>query len=269
MRLGLILLFLFLVVPFSSAFQGQGDCNKLLSDFAQLTNKSVFIPSGLSGSCVVRSEKDFPLILKNAGFRYSEKGSFLNVVEIPPQKEKEKEVFRPSPKLFQVAFSFINVSTALDCGLTLKDVLFSFENLDYSFSVGGSLGCPALDLDGSFSFKVNAGLVDSWKYTHGFESQRANSEITSSTGAVTTSYSYITTGLELSLSQTEKGVYYSLRYVSKSGAVTTSAGLVVPLVQADILEEVKQKRKLWIVPLGWENSTQKYKLILQIKELEN
>lgn len=265
MRLGLPIFFLFLAVPLINAFEGSGDCNKLLSDFALLTNKSVFIPSSLSGSCVVKSEKDFPLILKNAGFRYSQKGTVLNVSEIPPIREREKNPFKPQKKDYLVSFAFVNVTTAINCGVSLNDVLLSFDNLNYSFSFGGSVGCPALDLDGSFSFQVNASLVESWRYTHGVEVQRANSEITSSTGAVTTSYSYITTGLDLSLVQTESGTFYTLRYTSKNGSVTTSAGLVSPLVTADITEEIHQKRKLWIIPLGVETTTQNYKLVLKIE----
>lgn len=260
-------LFLFLVVlcPNIWAFEGSGDCSKLLSDFAFLAKKSAFIPSGLSGSCIVKNEKDFPLILKNAGFSYRDKGGVLSVAPIIPFEKKE-EVWKPLKKDYEIYFAFINISSAIDCGLSLNDVLFSFENLNYAFSFGGSLGCPALDNDGSFSFAVNASLTDSWSYTHGLETSRAQSEITSATGAVTTSYTYITTGLELTLKQREDGVFYSLRYTSKNGSVSTSAGLVADLVQADILEEIRTKRKLWFIPLGWVSTDSKYRLILKIKE---
>lgn len=268
MRYPSMILFVLLAARFSFSFSGVGECDKLLTDFAQLTNKSVYLPKSLSGSCVVQSEKDFPLVLKSAGFSYRNRRGVLLVDPLPPPQEKEKELWVPSVKNYKVQFAFINVSSALDCGLTLNDVLFSFNNLEYSFSIGGSLGCPALDQDGSFSFSVNASLTDSWTYTHGLEQSRAVSEITSATGAVTTQYSYITTGLTLSINQRQDGVFYSLRYTSKNGAVTTSAGRVVEVIQADITESVKTRRKLWIIPLGVETQEMTYRLVLKISEVE-
>ena len=41
-----------------------GDCEKLLSDYAQLTNKVSFLPRMLSGQCVVQSEKTFSAYLE-------------------------------------------------------------------------------------------------------------------------------------------------------------------------------------------------------------
>lgn len=263
-----LLLFLAVICPSLWAFEGVGDCQKLLSDFAVLTKKSAFIPVALSGNCIVKSERDFPLVLKSAGFHYKEKSGVISLAPIPQPVEKPAPTWKAQTKNFKIDFAFINVSSALDCGITLKDVLFSFENLSYSFSVGGSLGCPALDNDGSFTFSVNASLTDSWSYTHGTETQRAQSEITSATGAVTTNYSWITTGLDLKLEQKESGVFYSLRYTSKNGSVSTSSGLVADLIQADILEEVKQKKKLWILPLGYVRNEARYKLVLKVTEVK-
>lgn len=264
------LLFLAALSPNLWAFEGVGDCQKLLGDFAVLTRKSAFIPAALSGNCIIKNEKDFPLVLKSAGFKYAEKSGVLTISALPAPvvKEEKKPEWKPSSKQYKIDFAFVNVNSALDCGLTLKEVLFSFENLDYSFSIGGSLGCPALDSDGSFSFSVNASLLDKWTYTHGVETQRAQSEITSATGAVTTSYTWITTGLDLTLEQKESGVFYTLRYTSKNGSVSTSSGLVTDLVQADITEDIKQKRKLWIIPIGWWHTDARYKLVLKVTEVK-
>ena len=139
----------------SFSFQGVGDCQKILQDYAQLTNKSVFLPHLLDGNCVVQSEKHLPLIMKNAGYSYSEKGGYINIKPIV-YKEKEKEEWKPQSKYYNVEFTFLNVSSAIDCGLKMDEIIASLKNLDYTFSLGLNLGCPALDYDGSFAFKVNA-----------------------------------------------------------------------------------------------------------------
>lgn len=246
------------------AFQGVGDCQKLLQDYAQLTNKSVFLPHLLDGNCVVQSEKHLPLIMKNAGFSYSEKGGYIQIKPIV-YKEKEKESWKPESKFYDVEFTFLNVSSAIDCGLKMDEILASLKNLDYTFSLGLNLGCPALDYDGSFAFKVNAHLLESWTYSHGIESQRQRAQITSSTGAVTNEYDYITTGLNLSLTQSEKGVAFSLKYTGNNGSVTTASGGVVDEIKATTTDEFTRIRKFWFIPIGKEKIHATYTLILRIR----
>lgn len=255
---------LFFLVCSSWSFQGVGECEKLLSDYAQLTNKSVFLPHTLQGQCVVQSEKHFPLILKNAGFNYSEKNGFLKVTEIPPYKEKEKEPWKPESKFYDVEFVFVNMGNALDCGFRMDDIFLTLRNLDYNVSVGLALGCPALDEDGSFAFRVNAHLLETWTYSHGIEQQRQKAQITSSTGAVTNEYDWITTGLNISLSQTEKGVSFSLKYTGRNGSVTTATGGVVDEVKATITDEYVKTRKLWAFAIGKEKILAQYTLLLRI-----
>lgn len=258
-----IKIFVLLFVINLYAFQGQGECKDILADYAILNGKSIYVPPGLNGKCVIKNERDIPFILKNAGYNYKERDRSLDITAIVPWTPK---AWTPKEKRYRVNFAFINVSSAIDCGLTLDDVLFSFENLHGQFSLAGSLGCPALDRDGSFTLSVNANVVDQWSYNHGTEISRAVSQITSATGAVTTEYKYITSGLELSLIQFENYVQYKLRYTSSSGSVTTSQGALVPIVIADVEELVKTKRKLWIIPLGWSEEVQKYRLVLQFIE---
>ena len=118
------------------AFQGVGDCEKLLSDYAQLGNKSVFLPAVLSGHCVVQSEKHFPFILKSAGYSYKEKNGYIDIKPIPPYQEKPAEPWQPKSLYYDVSFVFLNTSSALDCGLKMGDVVASSYNLNYSFSLG-------------------------------------------------------------------------------------------------------------------------------------
>ena len=255
---------IFILACSAFAFQGVGDCEKLLSDFAQLTQKSVFVPHALSGHCVVQNEKHFPLILKSAGFEYKLKDDFLQVSAIEKKVQTSAKKFLPKPLLFDVSFVFVNTSSVLDCGLTMGDVIASLDNLDYSFSFGLALGCPALDFDGSFAFRVNAKLLDSWNYSHGNESQRQNAQITSSTGAVTNQYEYVTTGLNLALEQNEKGVFYSLKYTGNNGSVTTSRGGIVDEVRATIMDEYTRIRKFAFIPIGKEKKLAMYTLVLRI-----
>lgn len=248
------------------AFQGVGDCQKLLQDYAQLTNKSVFLPHLLDGNCVVQSEKHFPLIMKNAGFNYSEKSGYIQIKPIVyKEREQVKEEWKPQSKYYDVEFTFLNLSSAIDCGLTMDEILANLHNLDYTFSLGLNLGCPALDYDGSFAFKVNAHLIDSWSYSHGIESQRQRAQITSSTGAVTNEYDYITTGLNLTLYQSEKGVFFSLKYTGNNGSVTTASGGVVDEIKATTTDEFTRVRKFWIIPIGKEKIRATYSLILRIR----
>ena len=246
------------------AFQGVGDCPKLLTDYAQLTGKSVFLPSGLMGSCVVQSEKHFPMILKNAGYVYKEKNGFLDVHEIPIPKEKPLESWKPTDKYFDVSFIFLNVSSTLDCGLKMDDIIASSHNLDYSFSLGLSLGCPALDYDGSFAFRTNVHLIDVWEYSHGIESTRTKAQITSSTGAVTNQYEYLTTGLMLTLEQKESGIFYKLRYTGSNGSVTTSSGGIIDKITALVTDEYTRTRYFGFIPLGKEKALATYTLVLRI-----
>lgn len=247
------------------SFEGVGECPKLLTDFAFLMKKSVYLPEALKGSCVIHSEKDFPKVIKSAGYNYKEYGSVITLSEIEQPKPK---IWHAPLKRYLVNFAFLNKSSVKDCGLKMSDVLASLDNLSVSFSVAASFGCPAFDDDGSFAFSANASLTDRWNYTHGTETQRPKSTITSSTGAVTTEYDYLTTGLDISLNQTEFGQYYALRYTSNNGSIITSAGAITPLVESDIVETYKKKRKLWIIPLGEYKVESSYKMLLQIKELK-
>ena len=78
----------------------------------------------LQGQCIVQSEKHFPLILKNAGYNFTEKSGTIQIKEIPIPKEKEKEPFKPKDLFYDVTFVFINTASALDCGLSVDDILF-------------------------------------------------------------------------------------------------------------------------------------------------
>ena len=256
---------LLLFCSFGFSFQGVGDCPKLLTDYAQLTGKSVFLPSGLAGSCVVQSEKHFPLILKNAGYIYKEKAGFLDVHEIPIYKEKAPEPWKPSSKFFNVSFIFLNISSTIDCGLKMEDVIASSHNLDYSFSLGLSLGCPALDYDGSFAFRTNVHLLDTWEYSHGVETSRTKAQITSSTGAITNQYEYLTTGLMLTLEQRESGIFYKFRYTGKNGSVTNSSGGIIDKITALVTDEYTRTRFFGFIPLGKEKVLATYSLILRIE----
>lgn len=260
--------FFFVMVLFlvcnSFSFQGVGDCQKLLEDYAQLTKKSVFLPHLLDGNCVVQNEKHLPLILKNAGFNYQEKSGYIQIKPIVPLPEKPKEEWKPTDKYYDVEFVFINMSNAIDCGFKMEDVFFQLRNLDYSFSLGMSLGCPALDYDGSFAFRTNAHLIETWTYSHGIEQQRQLAQITSSTGAVTNEYSWVTTGLNLTLSQTQKGVSFSVKYTGRNGSVTTSSGGIVDEVKATVTDEFTRTRKLWAFPIGKEKILATYTLFLRI-----
>ena len=256
--------FTLLLITNLFAFQGAGECEKLIPDYAQLTNKSVFLPHALQGQCVVQSEKHFPLILKNAGFNYSEKSGTISIKEIPLPKEKEKDPFKPKDIYYNVVFIFFNTQSAINCGISLDDILFRWQNLNYSFTFGGAVGCPAFDYDGSFAFSVNAHLVDRWEYSHGIEQQRQNAQITSASGAVTNQFEWITTGLNLVLEQSEKGVFYTLKYTSQNGSVTTSRGGLVDDVRAIVEDEYSRVRKLWFIPLGVESVRSQYRLLLRI-----
>lgn len=246
------------------AFQGVGDCQKLLQDYAQLTNKSVFLPQLLDGNCVIQSEKHLPLIMKNAGFLYAEKGGYIQIKPII-YKEKEKEEWKPEDKYYDVEFVFLNTSTALDCGFKMDDIFFKLRNLDYSFTLGVALGCPALDYDGSFVFRTNAHLIDVWNYSHGIEQQRQKAQITSATGAITNEYDYITTGLNITLSQSQKGVTFSIKYTGSNGSVTTASGGITDEIRATVTDEFTRTRKLWAFAIGKEKVLATYMLFMRIR----
>lgn len=256
--------FTLLLITNLFAFQGAGDCEKIISDYAQLTNRSVFLPHALQGQCIVQSEKHFPLILKNAGYNFTEKSGTIQIKEIPIPKEKEKEPFKPKDLFYDVTFVFINTASALDCGLSVDDILMRWNNLQYSFTFGGAFGCPAFDYDGSFGFAVNAHLKERWEYSHGVESQRQYAQITSSTGAITNQYEWITTGLVLVLTQNENGIYYDLKYTSQNGSVTHSYGGIVEELRSLVEDEYTRTRKLWLLPLGRESVKSRYSLLLRI-----
>ena len=261
----MIIFFVLLLSVYCFSFQGAGDCEKLLTDYAQLTSKSVFLPRSLSGSCVVQSEKHFPFILKSAGFDYKLKDDVIQVSAIEKSpSQRVKSEWKPKSLFYNVTFVFVNSGSAYDCGLKMQDIVAKSYNLDYEFTLGLSLGCPALDYDGSFSFRVNAHLLDNWSYSHGIESARQSAQITSSTGAVTNQFEYITTGLNLTLEQNEKGVFYSLKYTGNNGSVTTSRGGVVDTIRASILDEYEAVRKFAFLPIGKEKKRALYNLVLLI-----
>jgi hypothetical protein len=121
-----------------------------------------------------------------------------------------------------------------------------------------------LDYDGSFAFRTNAHLIDSWSYSHGIEQQRQKAQITSSTGAVTNEYDYITTGLNLTLYQNEKGVSFSLKYTGSNGSVTTANGGIVDEVRATVTDEFTRTRKFWAFAIGKEKILATYTLFLRV-----
>lgn len=246
------------------AFEGSGDCPKILTDYAFLSGKSMYLPKLLSGNCVIKDSRDIPKVMKAAGFNYKETKNVITLSEIVPPIVKP---WQAPLKRYVVNFAFLNKSSSMDCGLSLHDILAGFANLKFSFSLAGSFGCPAYDDDGSFAFSVVAALTDEWQYTHGIETQRPKTEITANTGAVTTSYDYITTGLDIRLNQTETGQYYNLRYTGRNGSITTSHGAITELVESDIVETYDKKRKLWIIPLGTYKVDSMFKMLLQIKEI--
>lgn len=263
----LALSLLFLSVP-SWAFEGTGECPKLLMDYAFLEGKSMFLPKLLSGHCIIKDSRSIPKIMKAAGYKYKEDKTTITLEELPPPPPPIVKAWQPPLKRYLVNFAFLNKQSSKDCGLTINDILASFANLKLSFSVAGSFGCPAFEDDGTFAFSVVAALTDEWQYTHGTETQRANTEITTTTGAVSTSYDYITTGLDIKLNQTEQGQFYNLRYTSRNGSITTNHGAITELVESDIAETYEKKRKLWIIPLGTYTVEAMYKMILQIKEVK-
>ena len=260
-----VLLLILLYLNVAHSFEGVGECSKLLTDFAFLLDKSVYLPKALSGNCVIKRSADIPKILKAAGYNYKEQNNVITLTEIKPLDFKP---WRAPLKRYKVSFAFLNKSSMRDCGAKMSDVIAALDNISMSFSLALTFGCPALDEDGSFGFSVDAALYDYWHYTHGIEQQRSKSTITSNTGAVTTDYEYLTTGLDLELRQTEIAQTYKLRYTSNSGSVTTSEGAITQLVQSDVTEVYKKQRKFLIIPLGTYNVESSYKMLLQIKELK-
>lgn len=257
--------FFFLAFSSSFAFQGVGDCEKLLSDYAQLTNKSVFLPAMFSGHCVIQNEKHFPLVLKSAGYDYKLKDDVIQVLQIQKSvTQYSKPKFKPKDLYYDIVFYFVNLQSAIDCGLKMSDIVATAQNLDYSFTFDLALGCPAFAQDGTFGFRVNAHLLDTWSYSHGVETSREHSTITSASGAVTTQYEYITAGLNLTLEQNENGVFYTLKYTGKNGSVTSSHGAIVERVEAQIVDEYDKVRKIAFLPIGKETIHATYTLLLMI-----
>lgn len=266
----ILALLVFSLVDSCFGFKSSAECSEVLADFATLTNKSVFIPASLSGRCIVNSEKDFPLIFKASGHSYKETGSVITVKPIPePVRIYKEPIYNPPLVKYQIQFLFVNMGSVIDCGLHMQDIIASFNNLDFDFSFAAGLGCPTLENDGSFAFTAIATFREHYQYSHGTETSRVNSEITSATGAITTSYDYLTTGLYLDLVQDSTAIKYSLRYSSPSGAVTTSQGVVGDYVYADIQDFLYVRRKFFFIPLGVERKFQNYKLILKFRRLNN
>ena len=117
------------------SFEGVGECSKLLTDFAFLLKKSMYLPEALKGNCVIKSEKDFPKVLKSAGYHYKESNNVITLSEIISPAPK---VWHAPLKRYLVNFAFLNKSSFFDCGLKANDVLASLDNLKFSFSVGES-----------------------------------------------------------------------------------------------------------------------------------
>lgn len=264
----ILVLLVFLLVDSCFGFKSSAECSEVLADFATLTNKSVFIPASLSGRCIVNSEKDFPLIFRASGHSYKETGSVITVKPIPePIRIHKEPIYNPPLVTYSIQFLFVNVRDVVDCGLKMDDILASFNNANFDLSIAGSLGCPALESDGSFAFTAIANFREHYQYSHGFETARLNSEITSATGAVSKSYDYLTTGLYLDLVQDSTAIKYQLRYSSPSGAVTSSSGVIRDYIYADIQDWLYERRKLLFIPLGVNKSWQNYKLILKFKRM--
>ena len=123
----------------------------------------------------------------------------------------------------------------------MNDILASFANLKLSFSVAGSFGCPAFEDDGRLHFSVVAALTDVWQYTHGTETQRANTEITTTTGAVSTSYDYITNGSRHKAKPNGKRAVLRPSLYIPQRFITTNHGAITELVESDINRNIRKK----------------------------
>lgn len=259
-----MIFYLFANVPLSDAFTSSGTCQNVLNDYLKLTNKSGFIDANLSGFCVVNHEKDLKQVLQNGGYIFKEKSS---VIQVKQSQDKPKEIFswKPVVKKFQVKFLFVNLSSLLDCGIKLNDVLASLYNTELTATIGASVGCPALDFDGSFRFVGNVAFTDKWEFSQGTESQKIRTQITTSTGAVSTQYEDYTTGFTLVLRQLEHSLNYELTYIGSNGSKTHNYGEITDKVNIDVWNDYEEIRKLWFIPLGIERKRDTYKFILYIE----
>lgn len=261
----LLLLLLFGNVQQVFSFQGSGTCQSVLSDYISLSGKSAFLDGSLSGNCIVNNEKDFPKIFKHSAYLFTETKDIVSV-KLRPEKKEIIKVWTPKKRMFKVKFLFVNYQSLLDCGIRLDDVIGSFFNLNLNMSIGGSVGCPALDYDGSFRFVGDISLTDKWRYSQGAESKRTITEITSTTGAVSTQYEYYTTGFTLDIIQTETSLNYHLIYIGKNGNKTENIGEVVNKIILDVWDDYTEVRKFLFIPLGVERKRDTFKLYLEIKE---
>ena len=95
----------------SHSFEGVGECPKLLTDFAFLMKKSVYLPEALKGSCVIKNEKDFPKIMKNAGFNYKDNGDVITLTSIPLVPPPVPKTWHAPLKRYLINFAFLNKSS--------------------------------------------------------------------------------------------------------------------------------------------------------------
>lgn len=261
-----MIFFLFVNVPLSNAFTSSGTCQNVLNDYLKLTGKSGYIDANLSGYCVINDEKQLKQTFRNGGYIYKE---INGTIQVKPKVDKPKEIFtwKPGIKKFQVKFLFVNLSSLLDCGIKLNDVLATLYNTELTATIGASVGCPALDYDGSFKFVGNVSLTDKWEFSQGTESQKIRTQITTSTGAVSTQYDDYTTGFTLVLRQLEHSLNYELTYIGSNGSKTHNYGEITDKVIIDVWNDYEQLRKLWFIPLGYEKKRDTYKFYLQIESM--
>lgn len=261
-----MIFFLFGNAQLSNAFTSSGTCQNVLNDYLKLSGKSGYIDANLSGFCIVNHEKDLKQTLQNGGYIFKEKNGTIQVKQI---QDKPKEIlsWKPSVQKFRVKFLFLNVSSLLDCGIKLNDVLATLYNTDLTSTIGVSVGCPALDYDGSFRFVGNVALTDKWEFSQGTESQKIRTQITTSTGAVSTQYEDYTTGFTLLLRQLEYSLNYELTYVGSNGSKTHNYGEITDKVIIDVWNDYEQIRKFWFIPLGVEKKRDTYKFYLQIDSM--
>jgi hypothetical protein len=261
----LTIFFLLGNVQLSNAFTSSGTCQNVLNDYLKLTNKSGFIDANLTGFCVVNHEKDLKQVLQNGGYIFKEKQSVIQVKQ-RADKQISTSTWKPGVKKFKVKFLFVNLSSLLDCGIKLNDILATLYNTEITATIGASVGCPALDYDGSFRFVGNVAFTDKWEFSQGTESQKIRTQITTSTGAVSTQYEDYTTGFTLVLRQLENSLNYELTYIGSNGSKTHNYGEFIQQVNIDVWNDYEEIRKLWFIPLGIERKRDTYKFILHLIE---
>lgn len=261
-----MIFFLFVNVQLSNSFSSSGTCQNVLNDYLKLTGKSGFIDANLTGYCVINEEKHLKQTLQNGGYIFKDKNG---VIQVKQRVDKPKEFlsWKPKIKKYQVKFLFVNLSSLLDCGIKLNDVLATLYNTELTATIGASVGCPALDYDGSFRFVGNVSLTDKWEFSQGTESQKIRTQITTSTGAVSTQYDDYTTGFTLVLRQLEHSMNYELTYIGSNGSKTHNYGEITDKVIIDVWNDYEEIRKLWFIPLGIEKKRDTYKFYLQIDSM--